>query len=718
VGEGITGRPNEYDFGLEFDYAVWPKDTQIDLVNVPWDNNYRDVVRFGTPQNPQSLDSYIDSLNGAGIRLTKLSYVKPSEPIRVNIPHNRAIKYNYLRAKNPVQPVPGNDEIKNYYYFILDVRYIAPNTTELVLQLDVWQTYIYDITLGRCYVERGHVGIANQKQFDNYGRDYLTVPEGLDIGSEYTEVALRQVNPMNFNNADIMVVSTTDLLAESGTVANPVLTSAPGSIISGTVSGASIYIWENPSLFSQWLASMKLKPWVTQGIISITMIPSIERYFTDYSYDGDGIEPSTPPPGPIERIKSNLWPDWRTHIVEGDVWTSGLPIRYRHLLKFLTYPFMAIEFTTYAGASVILKPESWRSKDGGIIEMANIVPPSQKVGFMPQDYNDNAKPFYDGFDHSGDFVNVAIWINNFPTLPIVNDGAINYMASNRATIGWQKANAEWTQNRALGMAQGNYDVASGGMNATRSLNDISVSADRAQQANANRTQAAQAIVGMVGSAAGGAASGVVFGPPGMIGGGLAGTVQGAANGLNAAIGIASNDEALAIRTGASRSSTDTNVSQQGLVRDTNKNLADWAARGDYAQAIGGINARVQDAALTQPSMSGAAGGEFFNLVNQMVGLYAKWKMLDSANMKIIGEYWLRYGYAIRSNMIPPSSLMVMTNFTYWKMVETYISSANVPEGFKQAIRGIFEKGVTVWANPADIGFIDWADNAPLTGVTY
>jgi len=36
--------------------------------------------------------------------------------------------------------------------------------------------------------------------------------------------------------------------------------------------------------------------------------------------------------------------------------------------------------------------------------------------------------------------------------------------------------------------------------------------------------------------------------------------------------------------------------------------------------------------------------------------------------------------------------------------------------FKQAIRGIFEKGVTVWANPADIGTIDIGDNAPLEGV--
>ena len=40
----------------------------------------------------------------------------------------------------------------------------------------------------------------------------------------------------------------------------------------------------------------------------------------------------------------------------------------------------------------------------------------------------------------------------------------------------------------------------------------------------------------------------------------------------------------------------------------------------------------------------------------------------------------------------------------------------MPETYKQAIRGILEKGVTVWSNPNDIGNIDTADNEPLEGI--
>jgi hypothetical protein len=62
-------------------------------------------------------------------------------------------------------------------------------------------------------------------------------------------------------------------------------------------------------------------------------------------------------------------------------------------------------------------------------------------------------------------------------------------------------------------------------------------------------------------------------------------------------------------------------------------------------------------------------------------------------------------------------LKVMSKFTYWKLTETYFQSSTMPESFKQIIRGIFEKGVTVWSNPDYIGVTDTADNTPIGGIT-
>ena len=66
----------------------------------------------------------------------------------------------------------------------------------------------------------------------------------------------------------------------------------------------------------------------------------------------------------------------------------------------------------------------------------------------------------------------------------------------------------------------------------------------------------------------------------------------------------------------------------------------------------------------------------------------------------------------------PDSLMCMTNFTYWKLHEFYLRSSTCPEEYRLTIKGIFEKGVTVWNNPNKIGVTDYADNDPLPGISY
>ena len=53
------------------------------------------------------------------------------------------------------------------------------------MQLDVWQTYMHQFNVRRSYCERSHMAIAAENGWDYYGQKYLTVPEGLDLGSEY-----------------------------------------------------------------------------------------------------------------------------------------------------------------------------------------------------------------------------------------------------------------------------------------------------------------------------------------------------------------------------------------------------------------------------------------------------------------------------------------------------------------------------------------------------
>lgn len=728
MGQGITGEPNTYRAGLDFDYSVWTAGTRVDLVNVNWNNDYRDVVRFA---DRATLNKFIDGKASQGITISKMVYAKPGQDILLGIPYNKVNRYNYLRASNPLMPIDGDIQ-KDFYYFILEAEYVNPQTTRLKLQLDVWQTYVYDITLGNCYVERGHIGIANSKSFTNFGRDYLTVPEGMDVGGEY--IAGKGKSAI-FGTGVIVAISTVDLDADPGDATNPLLKTSPGAsfvsnasnTLNPTVSfGASVYYWASATKFKQFLSEYADKPWITQNIIGVYSLPPLSVF----GQMPDGLTESSRYHGYSLnnfQFKPQQWFTWSNWRNDSSV-IGRIPDRYKILKKLWTYPYMALELTTWLGKPIALKPESWQSDNGDIIVRGVFGTTQQRLEIAPLNYNSNGEagnnpsallPYYNG----GDYFDVATYISDFPSLPVVSNGGIAYLAANKNQIAFQYQSAGWEQQRALAGAQAGYDIASGAMRTNSEAGNISRYADIAQTANVNRTLAAQGAVnaatGLVGAGGSGAAMGMAMGPAGAVAGAAGGAIGALGGAINTGIQEGANSEALAIRQSTTAQNVANENTQTGLVRDTNVGLARFSARGDYANEIAGINAKVRDAALIQPTVSGQIGGDFTTVLNgtgYMATLIVK--TMQPSSMAAIGEFWLRYGYAIQRFLKPPQSLMVMTKFTYWKMRETYMVAANVPEGHKQVIRGILEKGVTCWASPDDIGNIDMAANQPLAGVSY
>ena len=728
----IDDSPNVYNFGKNFSYIAWTPGTNVTLINVPWNNDYRDIVDFGTRVN---LNTYLDSLEVTGILINSVSYLKPNIPVRLEIPFNAAYRYNYIRASNPIQPI-GNDVTKDYYYFITDVRYLAPSTTEFVVQLDIWQTFGYDIVFGNSYVERGHIGIANQNNFNNYGRDYLTIPEGLDYGSEYQIVdkynqqvmGVDQTSLRAEDHTSFLVVSTTSLQALPGDVTNPILTAADGGSIQSIPSGASYYLF--PSIFSlhNFMLDRVNAPWVTQGIVSITAVPNMQRYDSTFTYGP--ISPNMYGGVKLDYnylflpLKYPMMTNWRNSAKI----SNQLGSRYSGLKKFWTFPYMLCEVTTFNGNPIVCKPDSWNDPDATIVERVNYVPPNQRIMFSPYKYNavENAptNSFYnqnnfsansDQFlgDDNGEWLDLSTAITDFPSLPIVNDGSISYLAANAHGISFQNQSAEWSQNRALMGNSTSYDQASSAMNLASQLSQNNQKMASQQADLNNSTAAAQTAQGQLSTGAHSAINAITnpMGALGSIGGGVVDMVISQGN-----LGIQQNqtNQNFSITNAARQQAASQSNSQSGYIRDTNKSLSDYAAKGDYANTIAGLNAKVQDARLIQPSMSGQFGGQAFNIVNNAAIVSFRIKMIDKANIRIIGEYWLRYGYSVRQ-FYKISKLSVMSKFTYWKLSELYITNAPMPEPIKQAIRGIFEKGVTVWNNPVDIGNTDLADNTPIPG---
>ena len=130
---------------------TWPVGTEVTLMQVPWDANYRDIVIW---DDVKQRNAYLDAqaLSGTGWRAKRFSYCRPNEPISVPVPYSAAYKYNYVVVQNPMQPVDGEEQPLKLCYFILSTDYVAPGTTQLTLQLDVIQTYQFGVCLGNMWI--------------------------------------------------------------------------------------------------------------------------------------------------------------------------------------------------------------------------------------------------------------------------------------------------------------------------------------------------------------------------------------------------------------------------------------------------------------------------------------------------------------------------------------------------------------------------------------
>lgn len=738
----IYDEPLDYDFGLEFDYSLWTEDSEVTFCVVPWDAEYRDVW---LPDSKAQLDAYIDAQASPRLTLRDMSYIKPGQPISVDLRHNIANRFNYVRVRNMLQP-GDPDTLRDFYYFIQGTEYINPNNTAIYVQLDVWSTYIYDCTFGNAYVERGHIGIANENNFDAFGRTYLTVPEGIDVGNEYQVVSHRRRLVMGVDydpntgttsmEMSIIVVATQDLETSpyKSDGVTPNMVTATGTDFGGVYTGAGMYGFKDFGSFFAWLDNNKAASWRTQSIQAAYYVPSISRYSSQDYFDGVSLGTPVKLTGfnPLP-VKHKFFPGWR----ESSEIESNLPSRYQYLNKFFTFPYMVLELTTWTATPLIIKPEAWNDPDAYVMERASMMPPSQRVEFIPRKYN--AKPgailqhwqnrpdtdpiilanprLQEIGDDGGEYLDFAARMTNFPSVPIVSSAGLTYLAQNYASIAASYKGADWSQSRAMAGAQASFDMSRNTQQATNDqwLNQsrqMGAMTDIGNQSLINQTNISTAT-GIASGLIGGSSEGG-FNPLALLGNGVAAIGSNA----SALASIQTNNDALAAQRAGTHGASQINIGQQQFNRDTNMELAQYAAKGDYAQAITSLDAKVQDAHMLQPAMSGQYGGEFANLSNGTAEVSLRFKMIDPAAIVTVGEIWLQFGYAVhRSVNTLPDKLRCMTKFTYWKLSKTYLRAGSMPEPHRQAIRGILEKGVTVWVNATDIGFTDFGDNAPLGGIT-
>lgn len=674
----------------------WPAGSTVKLCRVNWDSSYRDVVVF---DNVRERNDYFDNLSDYfSYTIENMSYLKPRQAIKVPIPYSTAYRYNYIMVTNPASPKYAEMRL---FYFISQSDYVAPSTTMLTLQLDVIMSYQFSTYIGSSFVERGHVAMANNSYrslisngfYARAMRRYLDVPEGLDVGSDYVTVDTECIS-ISDDGYYIILISTADLAADPGTINNPNLKTATGDNVVNVPSGCNVYALEAGN-FRTYMSGMRNYPWVTQCIIAAYAFPKRLILATSQTeiggvtaYKITDIVSHTINPGndsllgKVTNVFSRL--------------QSRISAAAKHD-KFCVFPYSFIEITANTGTSVLLKPQYFYGDEIRLMGICCALYPFARIGVVPWNYGGLGEGENTG-DYSVTWVDLngqqhvsslpmnealsnALWMADFPMFSIVNNSYISYMASTAHSRSYSYEAAGWQLARTNLATNLSYEQAQGAL-ATEQMN-------RNIQNDMTRLGMGVSFgTGMVGAAGS------------LIGGNLGGAAaQAAGTLLNAGMSQA--------QYAASNQQFQNSLAQQQYVAGSNYQLARQAMNGDYEMAIKSINSTVQDAALRPPSMAGQSGGDVLAISNGLYNITINFKMITRGVQERIADFWSRYGYQVNEFMPgafrPLKNLKVMTRFSYWKMRECYLQNSYANNDEIMAIKGILERGTTVWNSPNYIG---------------
>ena len=147
--------------------AVITPNTDVILLKVPLEISDNNQLTFA---NATAQYNYFYGL--PKLAFDKFTYQRKDNTIRVGALIDDLYEYNYVMYRNT------NHSNKWFYAYITDLQYVSDQVTAISIKTDVWQTYQFDLTYKKVFVEREHVND------DTVGKH--TVPEGIELG-EYVQ---------------------------------------------------------------------------------------------------------------------------------------------------------------------------------------------------------------------------------------------------------------------------------------------------------------------------------------------------------------------------------------------------------------------------------------------------------------------------------------------------------------------------------------------------
>ena len=757
----------------EFDYSRYDcTQMQLLICDVPWDmgeahigartiSGIGNVVYFGSKAKR---DAWFDAIpDGECYRFeTKYKELHKDKFIDVPLPFDVAARYNYLKVKytmfaNDDSPVmyENSNGILEWFWFIREVEFLAPNTTRLYLMEDAFQTWIYDINISGMILERGHAPMVAVKV-----KDYLKNPidnakmllaDDVNYGNDYIARSSHEF-VLNADNMYALFITTANIAGTWGSKANSdwktpakanyTLQGVPSYYaFAVAVVNFSTFMTNVTSSYPQFMQTVKAIAFVSSNLITLATTPisfaSVNCYEVNATYKQNTI---------ITLNKNDF----------------GFSSLYSEIAKLYTYPYSYLLITDEQGNQTEIHIENTNGKIQLESNVSLVFPwltvnahltgigktARRNISFVNLDSR-NMPIQGNWYDY------LLSW--NIPTFGIVQNAETN---NDYGTFYDRKQQQTAIDNQYLNVVE-SADTLIDNADLTATANSASTTASNTSVANDSYNQtvynsgicvtdnlatvsaatattdamdqqatiaAASGVATSVAGAVGSAATGNIAGALGSLAGGVIGA---AATMASSSVGIALTSTQASISTGQNTNhatlangltnakSTNAQTCQTAITSAQNDLTTGSAANSAAMQLANGtrdkatgesaITNQIAQAAIGAPVEFGAWNyGDLAS--SRPMGLFANIVTQSDAAISKAGDEFLRYGYNYDQYWEFDGDWNKGKHFTYWKLRDFWVTDLQVPDMYMDRIRFFLYGGVTIWHDPSEIGKISIYEN--------
>lgn len=165
---------------------MFPFDTEVCLYrNIPFSKNYEHNLFFNDKEEQSKY--FIEKIDR---KLLQYKYIKDEEADSINVALSRNIlnRCNYLSFKN---------DNRTYYCFITKLKYISVNVTQIFYEIDLINTYIYDVHFNKSFIEREHISKVDDTEFNRNNAVFENLEQGIPVINGKSEVqSLKDTTPV------------------------------------------------------------------------------------------------------------------------------------------------------------------------------------------------------------------------------------------------------------------------------------------------------------------------------------------------------------------------------------------------------------------------------------------------------------------------------------------------------------------------------------------